>query len=892
MKLKSLLIITCLTLVSILSVAQTVPANVTQMANAELQKRGLKESEVRERLLKEGIDPDNINPAEYAAYQEKVTAILDEMEAEKKKTSTKPEIKPLEPTIKTLPKKTDKKPVIKLKTDSIKPEKKDSIRFSAKIYGHELFDNNTFEVVDKPDVTQVTDSYILGEGDEIHIAIFGASQTDIQQRIAADGSIKPTEASRIFLKGLTLAQARSVIKESLSRSYLFRDDQFAVTVSTTRTVLVNVLGETKKTGGFYLSAINSALNALNAAGGPSENGSVRSIQIVRGKTKKIVDLYEFMNDPVVGYNMDIQNNDIIYVPVIKNVVLIEGGVKRPMRYEMLDNESITDLIRFSGGLAMNANPEYVQIQRYSGGEEKLFEWNLAEVLSGKVKVSLKDGDIVRIMSIKQPIENFVEVTGSVNFPGKFDLKTNFTLGRVLAKAKFTTRARTDMVFIERTAADNTIEMLSVDLTDNTEGENFLLKPKDKVRVMALADFSFQDTVFVRGAVKKPYKKLLSVNNRFTVDEAINFAGGTNLTVYPVAYIFRRNLDNPKKMNYIRVDLKKEGSTLLQPGDSLNVYDNRTFTNIGDLKISGAVKRPGAFTFDQTMSLKDLIINAGGLNIGAAYNRLEVFRVVLSQTEKTSLKMISLQIDSLYNLISPQGFELQPYDHVVVRMTPDFTLGRTVEINGQVRYPGIYVLESKETTLYDVIKMAGGLLEDADPYGAQLFRTYKYRGNITVQLKKAMSKNSQVKHNPILFEGDVLNINRMENTVTILSEGTRIAQYAVDPENADSLKNVIYQGRKSAAWYVRNFAGGFQKNVDRNSVSVTYPNNQMQSTKSILFFKKYPPVEPGSTITMMMDDEKMQEELKPKEKVDWEGIISKGLSTLMSSLSIILLLRQL
>ena len=890
------------------SFAQNVPQNIMTLANAELQKRGLDETEVKERLLKEGIDINTINPAEYAQYQDKVTGILDEMEATKKKTKTDKqqaeEVKATTPPVKkalvtknataakSSIKKTDKDALVKLSPDSVKTEVTDSVRTSAKIYGHELFDNKTFEVIDKSDVMQVSDSYILGEGDEIHISIFGASQTDIQQHIAADGSIKPADASKIFLKGLTLAQARNVIKGSLSKSYLFRDDQFAVSVVTTRTVLVNVLGETKKTGGFYLSAINSALNALNAAGGPSENGSVRCIQIVRGNTRKIVDLYEFMNDPVVGYKMDIQNNDIIYVPVIKNVVLVEGAVKRPMRYEMLDNEGIADVIRYAGGLAMNANPEYVHIQRFTGGEEKLFEWNLKDVMSGKVKVELKDGDIVMVLSIKQPLENFVEVVGSVKYPGKYDLKSNFNLGKVLDKAGFTSRARKDMVFIDRIGADNSVEMLSVNLDGNGEGEDFLLKPRDKVKVMELAEYSFSDTVYVCGEVKKPFRKILSVNNRFTVDEAINYAGGLNMTVYPVAYIFRKNLSNPRKMNYIKVDLKKDGSVQLQPGDSLNIYDNRTYTNVGELRVSGAVKKPNSFKFDQSMTLKDMIINAGGLNVGAAYDRVEVFRVVLSKTEKTRLQMITLQIDSSYNIISGDGFSLRPYDHVVVRMTPDFTLGRTVEINGQVRYPGIYVLESKETTLYDVISMAGGLLEDADPYGAQLFRTYKNRGNVTIQLSNAVINNSQLKYNPILFEGDVLNINKMENTVTIMSEGTRIAQYTINPERTDSLKNVIFQGRKSAAWYVRNYAGGFQKNVDRMSVSVTYPNNQMQSTKNFLFFKIYPPVEPGSTITMMLDEEKIEKDLKPKEKVDWEATIAKGLSTLISSLSIILLLKQL
>jgi protein involved in polysaccharide export with SLBB domain len=225
------------------------------------------------------------------------------------------------------------------------------------------------------------------------------------------------------------------------------------------------------------------------------------------------------------------------------------------------------------------------------------------------------------------------------------------------------------------------------------------------------------------------------------------------------------------------------------------------------------------------------------------------------------------------------------------MTPEFTLGRVVELNGQVQYPGVYVLESKETHLSEVIKMAGGLLPDADPYGTRLFRTYRNRGNITMSLKEAMKHKKNVKSDPILFEGDVINVNRLENTVTILQNGTRMSQYSIN--GGDSLRNVIYQGPHSASWYIKNYAGGFHRLADRNSVTVTLPNNQMIATKRVLgIFRNYPTVQAGSIISLQLSQEKIEKELEPKEKIDWEAITSRGLSTLMSTLSIILLVQQL
>jgi len=226
---------------------------------------------------------------------------------------------------------------------------------------------------------------------------------------------------------------------------------------------------------------------------------------------------------------------------------------------------------------------------------------------------------------------------------------------------------------------------------------------------------------------------------------------------------------------------------------------------------------------------------------------------------------------------------------VVRLTPEFTLARTVELNGQVKYPGVYVLETKQTQLSDIIRLAGGLLSDADPYGSSMFRTYKSRGNISMNVMDAVRHPGSTSQNPILFEGDVVNVNRLENTVTILQNGTRMAQYSMN-HDGDSIKNVVFHGRKRANWYIDNFAGGFQKEVDRNSVTVTFPNNQMQSTRHFLFFRSYPKVESGSTITMQMKPPKPP--LTETKKFDWDAALSKTMASLTATFTLLLLSKQL
>lgn len=899
--------------------AQTASPAMMQMVSSELQKRGLTEDEARTALLKEGIDVETIPPTELPQYKTRIITVLDKLAKDKKAASgSQTTGQPININVGATPVTNgtialpqaglvgNQQPIATPISPETTPEEAaaeaaqrviqaETAKNTAgsNIYGHSLFADKSLDIFRTTDGAQAPDTYVLGEGDEIHISIFGASQTDIQQRISTDGSIQPAGVAKLFLKGLTLAQAREVIKKNLSVSYLFRSDQLAVTIVTARTIMVNVFGEAKITGSFSLSALNSAFNALSVAGGPSEIGSVRSIQLIRGNTRRNIDLYAFMNDPAEQFKFGLQNNDILFIPVIKKLVSIEGAVKRPMSYEMLPNETLMELINFAGGLKMNVFPDFVQLQRFVDGEEVLMEYNLKEVRSGKVKVQLLNGDIVRIKSIGKPMDQYVDVEGSVYYPGRFDLLSNSSVARLLKNAKPNYQAKTDILLIERTRPDSTIEILTVPFPDaNKKETDFALQPKDRVRILDQSSYRDVDTISVSGHVRKPFERKLGLNDRITVKQAIDMAGGLKTSAYPVAYIFRRNLFNPVEMKYIRIELDQAANIELQPGDNLNIYDNVTYTNVGELNVFGAVKTPKSFTYDASMSVRDILVNAGGFTVGAAFNRVEVFRTILSPTEKAKLDMITLNVDSNYQVISPANFTLQPYDQIVVRMTPEFTLGRTVELTGQVRYPGVYVLESKQTRLSDVIKMAGGLLKDADPYGAKMFRTYKSRGSISMNVKKAMQHIGDDTQDLILFEGDIININRLENTVTIIDNGTRMAQYSTSFQT-DSIKNMVFQGKKSARWYINNFAGGFQKNADKNSVTVTLPNNQMVGTKRVMiFFRDYPTVQSGSVISLQMDKEKMEKDMEPKEKVDWEGTISKGLATLMSTLSVILLLRSL
>ncbi|MBO2525315.1 MAG: hypothetical protein CW341_06420 [Bacteroidetes bacterium] len=888
---KLFLMILFFAVLPITMLAQT--PDMMAMARAELQKRGLDETEVRARLYEEGIDVDNIPPTEYASYQGRVTEILNKMVAEKNAAAVNPAAAAtggdaVVATPDDVPQTTTGEAAAENALKQELEESNVSPTEGTDIYGHAILKGRSLDVFRTTDGALAPDTYVIGEGDEVHVSIFGSSQAEIHQRVGADGSIQPAGASKIFLKGMTLAQAREAIRSRLSSRYTYRPDQIVVTITTARTVSVSIYGEVGVQGGFTLSALNNVFNALVAAGGPTAIGTVRNIQLSRSGKTHTLDLYQYMRKPNVNINYDIQNGDVIFVPVAKCVVTIQGAVNRPMRYEMLEKETLADLVEYAGGVTWNVYPEYVQVERIENGQVVYQDYKLTDVMSGKRKVTLQAGDIVRIKTANEPVENYVSITGDVYYDGRFELDKNTSLKTLLDNAKPRYTALTDYVFVERTRSDETVEVITVPFPGINGNPDFYLQSRDNVTVLSQSAYRDMDTIAVSGQVRKPFSREFGLNDRMTISQAIDFAGGLKPSNFPVAYIFRKDITNPGKMTYLRINLETDGDKLLQPGDRLNIYDNTTYTNVGEVRVDGAVKNPFGTAYDESLTIHDLLWMAGGFTVGAAYDRVEVFRMNISKTNQVELQQITITVDEDYNVIA-NDMALQPYDHIVVRMTPDYTTGRYVEINGRVKYPGVYVLTDGKTQLWEIIKKAGGLLSDADPY-CRLMRTEgRNTGNIGVDLRKAKKHRGKIQDDPILMDGDVINIVRQENTVMIRETGTYMSQYVPDGFSSDH-RLLVYDGRHSAKWYVKHYAGGFLKTTDKRSVTVTMPNSQTEGT-SCFIFRHYPKVEPGGVITMRIDTKKKERIEKPKEKIDWGYELRNSLAALTSVVSIILLVEN-
>ncbi|MFA6260134.1 MAG: polysaccharide biosynthesis/export family protein [Bacteroidia bacterium] len=855
--------------------AQVTDPKVMDQIRSALTAKGLTEEDVKARLKTKGMDIDNMTQEELVLNRGAIEQVVAELEAEKSGGKVK-KLVPPGTKAEEVPDTTEpvNESVEELLTDKAQEMLAKELP-GTDIYGHKIFRENSIAIYRISKDASPPETYVLGTGDKINILIFGKSQADAQYEINAGGYIQPNLMPKIFLSGLTLKQAKEMLIGKFSTYYTFNSDQFALTLNTSRTLTVNIFGEVERQGSYTTSALNTALNALAVSGGPTDFGSVRNIQIIRGNTKKILDVYAFMRNPIKQFDFYLQNNDIIYVPVAEKIVTLAGGVHRPMRYELKATEGLKELIDYAGGLEITAYTNFVQVQSYENNSMVIKDYNLTEVLSGKQKLALKHGDVISIKSINNPMRSFVKIEGALRYPGVYELKTSKTLKSVLQKAILLPEAKTDQVFIKRRQADRTIEILSISIDSLMGGKSidFPLQEEDIIYVYDQGKFFEQFSISVIGEVRSPFKENFKYNGRLKIQEAIIMSGGLKSTAATFGYIYRTDPFKPLKTEYLPIELSQVMNDSLMPGDQLIILNKDIYERESLISLGGDVRTPIKLRYDPTLTVKDMILLAGGLTISSDYTQIEIFRLKFEFSKTPTRSLIKLSVDKDFNPIGESAdFRIQPFDMIVVRTIAEFGLQETAELSGAVRRSGSYYLRKKKYHFSDMIKDAGGFLDDADVYNVTLVRYTDNSGLIVFNAEDAMKNKGSLKKDPIIWKGDYLNVPKMSNTIQIEPVGTKY----ILGENQNVLQ-ITYQGKLSAAKYIRNYAGGFARNAELKSLVVISGNGAVRATKRFLFFKKYPKVHPGDKIRVSLlppDEVKKKREIKP---LDTDKFVSRLLA---------------
>ena len=518
--------------------------------------------------------------------------------------------------------------------DVIEPE-------ASPVFGRNIFTNDNLTFAPSTNLPTPED-YRLGPGDEVIIDIWGNNQATIRQTISPDGTINIPDIGLVSLNGMTIRQADSYMKRKLGQIYSVDGEdaksEIKLTLGNIRTIQVNLMGEVAVPGTYYLSSLSNLYHALYRAGGVSDLGSLRDIQLVRkGKKVASVDVYDFIMNGKTPDNINLEEGDIIVVPAYARLVEVAGNVKRPMTYELRDGETVASLLDYAGGFSGNAYKENVRVVRQNGKEYQVYTVDAPDYAS----FVLEDGDELTVGQILDRYANRIEVKGAVYRPGIYQLGNGVsTVSQLIAKADgLKGDAFTNRALIHREREDLTLEVISVD---------------------------------VKGI-----------------------------------------------LNGTAADIE------LQKNDVLYIPSIHDLSDIGDITVEGEVARPGAFVFADNTTLEDAIMMAGGLLESASTVKIDVTRRIkdassTSQSENIA-EVFTFSFKDGYVLDGEPGFVLQPYDYIYVRRSPSYTEQISVEVRGEVVFPGTYNISRRTERLSDVITKAGGINQWAYVKGARLSR---------------------------------------------------------------------------------------------------------------------------------------------------------------------------
>lgn len=606
-----------------------------------------------------------------------------------------------------------------------------------KVFGRDIFNNK--ELTFEPNMNIATpQNYKLGPGDAVFIDIYGASQKTIEGTISPDGEITIDGFGPVHVSGLTVAQANSKLRSTLGARY--SSSQIKLTVGQTKTIMVNVMGEVKVPGTYTLSAFATVFHALYMAGGTNELGTLRSIKVYRNnKLVTVVDIYDYILNGKLTGNIRLADNDVIVVGPYDCLVNITGKVKRPMYYEMKRNESLSTLLKYSGGFAGDAYTKSVRVVRKTGQQRSVF--NIEEFDMASFHVS--DGDSVSVDSILPRYENTVELKGAVFRPGLYQLGNNINSVRSLIEHAegITEEAFTNRAVMHRMKADRTLEVVSVDLAGilNGTSADIPLKENDVLFVPTKQDAMIDRTITIHGEVH--YPGIYKYADNETIEDFILQAGGLRESASMVKVDVARRVSDPKATVNDSIIARtysfaiKDGFVIdgtpgftLMPFDEVYVRKSPGYSAQQNIKVEGQAMFPGTYTLSmKNERLSDILKKAGGVT-DLAYTpgaRLErritpdeklrmqtITNMLNSQSGNDSLDIKKLDLGNTYYvgieldkaIAEPGGdadIVLREGDRLII---PEYN--GTVKISGDVMYPNTVAYEKGKRASY-YIDQAGG-----------------------------------------------------------------------------------------------------------------------------------------------------------------------------------------
>ncbi len=565
---------------------------------------------------------------------------------------------------------------------------------SNQVFGRNIF--NTRNLTFEPSVNIATPlNYRLGPGDEVIIDIWGASQNTIRQQISPDGTINIQKIGPVNLNGLTIAEANDYLKKTLNKIYNGLNNandptsDIRLTLGSIRTIQINVMGEVVQPGTYSLSSFSTVFHALYRAGGVSDIGSLRNVQLVRnGKNIATIDVYQFIMKGNIQDDVRLQEGDVVIVPAYDILVKIDGKVKRPMRFEMKKDENLSTLISYAGGFEADAYTRSLRVVRQNGQE---YEVNTVKDLDYSV-YKMRNGDVVTAEAILNRFTNKLEIRGAVYRPGIYQLNGKLNTVRELVNEAqgLTGDAFLNRAVLYRQREDLTTEVIPVDIKAIMDGtsQNIILTKNDILYIPSIHDLEDRGDVVIHGEVAKPDSYPYADN--MTLEDLIIQAGGLREAASVVRVDVSRRIKNPHStadndtIGRTYTFSLKEGFVIdgtpgfvLQPYDEVYVRRSPGYQAQQNVAVEGEILFGGSYAMtSREERLSDLIRKAGGSTKNAYLRGAKLTRVATAGEKK--------RMGDVIRLMSRQLGEAM-MDSLGVRVEDHFTVG--IDLEKAIANPG-------------------------------------------------------------------------------------------------------------------------------------------------------------------------------------------------------------
>jgi protein involved in polysaccharide export with SLBB domain len=573
-----------------------------------------------------------------------------------------------------------------------------------------------------------------------------------------------------------------------------------------------------------------------------------------------------------------------------NQVYVVGDVQRPNSYQVSSAGTSLTALYAAGGPSVNGSLRRIEIRRGGRLVDTLDVYDYLTKGDASHDVRLETGDIVFV-----PVHGArVRIVGEIVRPATYELKGAETLNDLITYAGgFQAAASAQRVVIdrivpaaERTAPGRdrvTIEVASSQLLSAT-GPLVPLRNGDVVRVFPISP-RVRNRIVVEGNVYQPGLEGLTPGMRLS--DALRQAGGVQPDTYLGEVLITRVLADSTHVQLRAALADTAGHVvndpLLQEDDHIRVFSLTTFRPVRYVAIGGAVRTSGRFPYRAGMTLRDLVLLAGGVLESAYLREAEIARLPDSRDGGVTATTVRVPLDSTYlferkpdgTYVGPPGLPfpasgspeivLKPYDNVLILRQPNWELQRTVTIQGEVRYPGSYALKTKSERLSDLIGRAGGLTDEAYADGIVFNRSQGNVGRVGVELSSAL-RRYEGSDNLILRDGDNITIPAFNSVVSIRG--------AVNQPST-----VSYVRGRGIDYYI-SAAGGPSKLADEGRAYVVQPSGKLESVRHrFLLPSTNPQPRPGSVVTVPEKD--------PNDRIDYVALAGAITSILASTVAIVI-----